>query len=182
MHNWGKTWFSRNFVSFDIICSFLDSFLIFLIFSSELCGNNCWHLFVGVFYIKVEIIFGFWTFWTSWIFIEISEEFLNLIFLLFFMIKLSQFKLDLSLGIKVCVIANKVFKFVILHLKFSFEISQFVWIKWIKRNILYQMLTLKIFLFEIFCCFKIFLNFFLLFLLVRLFDFRFVLLSLFLLF
>jgi len=44
------------------------------------------------------------------------------------------------------------------------------------------MLTLKIFLFEIFCCFKIFLNFFLLFLLVRLFDFGFVLLSLFLLF
>lgn len=124
MHNCRKTGFSRNFVSFNIISSFLNScILISWILSSKLCGNNSWHLFVSVFNIKVKIIFRFWTFWTSWIFIKISEKFLNLIFLLFFMIKFSQFKLDFSLGIKVCVIANKLPHFFLLHLKFSFKIS-----------------------------------------------------------
>ena len=183
MHNCWETGFPRNFVSFNIICSFLNSSILILwILSSKLCGDNSWHLFVSVFDIKVKIIFRFWTSWTSWIFIKVSEKFLNLIFLLFFMIKLSQFKLDFSLGIKVCVIANKIPHFVLLHLNFSFKISQFVWIIRIKRNILHQMLAFKILLFKIFCCFKIFLNFFLLFLLVRLCNFRFVLFSLFFLF
>lgn len=98
------------------------------------------------------------------------------------MIKFSQFELNFSFSIEVCIIANEIFHFILLHLNFSLEISQFVWIVWIKRNIFYQMFTFKIFLFKILCCFKIFLHFSLLLLLVRLLNFGFVLLALFFLF
>ena len=171
--HWWEVGLSRKFkyVALQIICIGLDFSLLLSSFSCQLSGNYRWNSFVSIFNKIVKIIFRLRTLGTARILIEVSQKFFNLVFLLFFVIKLSDFEFSIGLEVIVCVRGNKLLYFIFLHLHFSLEVSQFIGIKGIKGDILEEVLSLEILIFMVLDGFKVFLDLLLLLLLIWRLDF-----------
>lgn len=164
--------------SFQVIEALFSLNLSLDVFSSQLSSYNSWYFFIGIFNKIVNIIFGLRTFWASRILIEVSQKLLNFVFLLFFVIKLGQFKLCVGLQIVVSVIGNEFFESILLHFDFPLEVSQFVGVVRIERNVFYQILSFEVLLLVVSDGFFIIDNFLLLVFLVGRFNFRLVLFAL----
>lgn len=82
------------------------------------------------------------------------------------MIQLSEFELSIGFEVVVCVGSNELLDSIFFHLHSSLEVSQFIRVKWVERDILYEVLSLEILFLMILDSFEVLFDLLLLLLLV----------------